>query len=114
MSFELVEVEYMIWTGHMSWLKQNMIWIGHFSQLRQNMICIGYLSWLRDMIWIGHLSWYDYYRILFRDVICLGKLILFKGSVYHCFMRVGFICAGMKNRSLQVRFLKSILPAFNR
>ena len=44
----------------------------------------------------------------------LGKLILFKGSVYNCFMRFGFIYPGMKNRSLQVRFLKSILPAFNR
>ena len=41
---------------------------------------------------MGHLSWYDYYRILFRDVICLGKLILFKGSVYSCFIRFGFIC----------------------
>ena len=25
-------------------------------------------------------------------VICLGKLILFKGSVYICFIRFGFIC----------------------
>ena len=79
------------------------------------MICKGHLSWLRDLIWIGHLSWYDYYRMLFRDVICLGKLILFKGSVYnYCFKRFGFICPRMKNRSPQVRFLKSILPAFNR
>ena len=55
-----------------------------------------------------------------RFVICLGKLILLKGSVY-IFLSVLDLYAqekdfwlGMKNRSLQVRFLKSILPAFNR
>ena len=55
-----------------------------------------------------------------RFVICLGKLILFKGSVY-IFLYVLDLYAhekdfwlGMKNRSLQVRFLKSILPPFNR
>ena len=75
------------------------------------MICMGHLSWLRDMIWIGHLSWYDYYQILFRDVICLGKLILFKRSVYNCFMRFGFIYPGMKIRSLQAQIFKINSPS---
>jgi len=80
--------------GHLGRSRQNMIWTGLLSWLRQNMIWMGHLTRLRDMIWIGHLSWYDNYRFLFRDVICLGKLILFKGSVYNnnFFIRFGFIC----------------------
>ena len=56
-----------------------------------------------------------------RFVICSGNVILFKGSVYIFFLSVLDLYAqekdfwlGMKNRSLQVRFLKSILPPFNR
>ena len=49
-----------------------------------------------------------------RFVICLGKLILFKGSVLDLYAQEKDFWLGMKNRSLQVRFLKSILPPFNR
>ena len=41
----------------------------------------------------------------------LGKLILFKGSVYNCFMRFGFIYPGMKNRSLQAQIFKINSPS---